>query len=374
MVGEPYLHPWLISAFLSGQASGCLNGHVEIVLIGHGDHVAIVLDLDLEVLAEAELLADRLHKFAHRCAGRDENVASVTSVYLDPDLTNTPAAGRRGSRTSRRSFPRLGTRNHLKVGIVEIASVVVIFVLLVNVGGPRILSLTGSGSVRWTIRAGLVIVIHIVGIVIVTIFRPTAAGSVVAAVIATIVPTIIPAVITTISVAHRVLSLRSFRCRSLRRPALRWFLFSVESSAAEVERLRLWSSATDRLGTAHRSTAGALLACRSPVVRLWRGRRREHVAVHGWLRLLSCSALKVRLDQVGGGKRELLLGAVVLGRVGHLLDFGTGESSEGILPVGCRNETCLSQVVLGFQVLDFGVVGAVDDAYGNGENGVALNG
>ena len=53
-------------------------------------------------------------------------------------------------------------------------------------------------------------------------------------------------------------------------------------------------------------------------------------------------------------------------------DFWAGEAGGDVAGVDGGDKARFAEVVLRLQVLDFGAVGAVDDADGDGEDGVAL--
>lgn len=57
----------------------------------------------------------------------------------------------------------------------------------------------------------------------------------------------------------------------------------------------------------------------------------------------------------------------------YILYLRPGKSSKGVGTVRSGNQTGLSEVVLGLQVPDLGIVRAVDNTDGDGENGVALD-
>ena len=107
------------------------------------------------------------------------------------------------------------------------------------------------------------------------------------------------------------------------------------------------------------------------LVALGRRCRREQVAVDGRLGLLAGAGDEVRADKVGGGKGDLVeWPGLADGLVA--LDLWPGEAGGRVAWVDGRDQPRFAEVVFGFEVLDFGAVGAVDDADGDGEDGVAL--
>lgn len=56
----------------------------------------------------------------------------------------------------------------------------------------------------------------------------------------------------------------------------------------------------------------------------------------------------------------------------HVLDFGTSEACKGIGAIRSRHKSSLSKVVLGLEIPDLSIVGSVDNADRDGEDGVAL--
>ena len=56
----------------------------------------------------------------------------------------------------------------------------------------------------------------------------------------------------------------------------------------------------------------------------------------------------------------------------YALDLGAGEACEGIAAIRRGNQSSLSEVVLGLEVADLGLVWPVDDANRDGKDGVAL--
>ena len=89
--GEPYLHLWCIRTLFTGHGLGILDSHVQVILVCHGDHVTVILDLNLEILADTELLANGLDKVAHGHVWCDKHITGVACVDLDPDLTGGAA-------------------------------------------------------------------------------------------------------------------------------------------------------------------------------------------------------------------------------------------------------------------------------------------
>ena len=57
-----------------------------------------------------------------------------------------------------------------------------------------------------------------------------------------------------------------------------------------------------------------------------------------------------------------------------LVQLGAGKAREGIVAVRGSDQPCLAEIVLGSQVAHLGIVWPVDDANGDGEDGVALPG
>ena len=101
------------------------------------------------------------------------------------------------------------------------------------------------------------------------------------------------------------------------------------------------------------------------------------------------AGLNTGLDQVGGGKRNVVGRAVVfdfglaglngvslIGRgseaVTCILHFGTSKARKSIGAVGSGDKPRLAEIVLGLEVADLGLVWSVDDTNGNREDGVAL--
>ena len=57
-MGVTYLHLRHIAAFLLRNALRRLDSHIQVILIGHCDHITVILELHLELVSYAELLAD----------------------------------------------------------------------------------------------------------------------------------------------------------------------------------------------------------------------------------------------------------------------------------------------------------------------------
>jgi hypothetical protein len=72
-----YLHLRHVAAFLSRSRLGCLYSHVQIILICHGNHVAIVFEFDLELVPYAKFLADRLPELGDQLVLVDEDVSRI---------------------------------------------------------------------------------------------------------------------------------------------------------------------------------------------------------------------------------------------------------------------------------------------------------
>lgn len=113
--------------------------------------------------------------------------------------------------------------------------------------------------------------------------------------------------------------------------------------------------------------------CGVVVVGWWCGR--EHVAVDWRLGLLSCPAANIWLHKIRGGKRDVFKWTIVTAEVegGSLvpLYLRAGKAS-GCISIGRSYQPRFSEVIFGFEVFDFGTVGAVDDAHGNRKHGIAL--
>jgi hypothetical protein len=56
----------------------------------------------------------------------------------------------------------------------------------------------------------------------------------------------------------------------------------------------------------------------------------------------------------------------------YVLDFRSGKASEGVCTVRGGDESSLSKVVLGLEISHLGVVGPVDNADRDREDGIAL--
>lgn len=99
---------------------------------------------------------------------------------------------------------------------------------------------------------------------------------------------------------------------------------------------------------------------------------REHVPVDGGFGLLAGAAGDVRADKIGGGEGDGVEGAGLATLGFGAFDFWAGEAGGDVAGVDGGDEARFAEVVLRLEVLDFGAVGAVDDADGDGEDGVAL--
>jgi hypothetical protein len=363
---------------------GLADGHLQVVLVRHGDHVTLVLNLDLEVLPHAELLPDLRDEVGELDRRPDHHVPRVLGVHLDPD----PAHVRHGP-----PLPAAGpappvaagaARHHLKVRLV-VARVV----LLLGDEVP-------ARRARPARPPGRAPAVHVVQVVVVDrlgIVPRRAAGD--------------GARTPRAARARRRRSPLGGHPRESRRGAPRAAVELGPRAAGQPRRaLRLcacepagrephaavevarryveWPQLLPRPADAHRLGACQHLRVAAAAVGRRRGRDaisvrwrrgREHVAVGpGGLRLLAVAALEVRLDEVAGGVGDARLGPVVLGRfrVVHLLHLGAGEAGECVARAHGGDELGLAEVVLGLQVLDLGLVRAVDDADGYREDGVAL--
>ena len=127
-----------------------------------------------------------------------------------------------------------------------------------------------------------------------------------------------------------------------------------------------------RVGRGGRGTGGGRHEWAVGMLLALGGRRgREEVAVDGRLGLLTGAGDEVGADEVGGGEGNLVEGpGLANGLVA--LDLRASEAGGRIARVDRRDQPRFTEVVFRFEVLDFGAVGPVDDADGDGENGVAL--
>ena len=91
--GSTYLQFRHVASFLASNTSRGVDSHLKIILIGHGNHVAIIFEFDLEAIPDAELLFDGLHELPHESVIIDEDVARVAGMHLDTNLaaSTTPA-------------------------------------------------------------------------------------------------------------------------------------------------------------------------------------------------------------------------------------------------------------------------------------------
>lgn len=135
--GRTHLHLRHIATFLPNYFLGRLNSHVQIILICHCDHVAIVLDLNLEVTPDTKLLPDQLPEFAYCRIGGDENVAGVGGMAFDSNFpANATVIATGSGRLGWRSSPRLCPRYHFEFSIVDVAAIIVVFFLFYDIFRP----------------------------------------------------------------------------------------------------------------------------------------------------------------------------------------------------------------------------------------------
>jgi hypothetical protein len=81
------------------------------------------------------------------------------------------------------------------------------------------------------------------------------------------------------------------------------------------------------------------------------------------------------LDEIRGSVTDVFCRSVIFGSI-QLLQLlgalGTSKSNTSIATIGCSDQTSLSQVVLGLQVLDLGLIWSIYNANWYAEDGVTL--
>lgn len=85
--------------------------------------------------------------------------------------------------------------------------------------------------------------------------------------------------------------------------------------------------------------------------------------------------MEIRPDEIGRSKGDALRGTIITTiypRTRFDLCFGASKTGEHVALVGGSNQSGLPQVVLRFEVLDFGAVRSIDEANRDGEYGVSL--
>lgn len=84
------------------------------------------------------------------------------------------------------------------------------------------------------------------------------------------------------------------------------------------------------------------------------------------------SRLNVALDEVGSSEGDVVGRSVVLDLHAGLLHLGTGETSEGVGTIRSSDESSLSEIILGLEVANLGLVRSIYYTHGDGEYCVAL--